>query len=234
MPTATVIGSTGLVGSNILSQLLASETWSALTTISRRAPNVPEPAPVKLTQVLEADIEAWPSKLATPPSDTLFSALGTTRAAAGGIANQWKIDHDANVALAKKAKEQGVKTFVFISSAGTDSFMSKFAPYSKMKNGVENAIKEAEFENAIILKPGLIMGEREVGRAGEGVAQAVVRGLGGISEGLKNSFGQEGSVIARAAVKAAEMAAEGKAPSKYWVIGQGDIVKMGKPEKPST
>ena len=50
---------------------------------------------------------------------------------------------------------------MFISSAGTRGFLSGYVPYSKMKAGVEDAIKELDFENAIILRPGMILGREK-------------------------------------------------------------------------
>jgi hypothetical protein len=42
--------------------------------------------------------------------------------------------------------------------------------------------------------------------------------------------GQDQTIIGRAAVAAAHMVEEGKAPSKYWVMEQADIVKFGRDE----
>lgn len=63
---------------------------------------------------------------------------------------------------AKAAKAAGVKTYVYCSSAGTSGSLSPFAltPYAKMKRGVETAVKELDFENAIILRPGMILGRK--------------------------------------------------------------------------
>lgn len=226
-PSAAVIGSTGLVGSNILSTLLAIDLYKPVNTITRRAPKPTSPL---LNAIIEADTTKWSAALGdlTPAPATVFSALGTTRAAAGGLAEQWKIDHDLNIELAKAAKEKGARTFVFISSAGTSGFIASRSPYIKMKNGVENAIKELEFEQAIIVKPGLILGNREQARLGESQFQTVVRALGSLSSGLKDRLGQEAEVIGRAAVRAAQLADEGKAPSKHWVLYADEIVKLGR------
>ncbi|VBB79967.1 Putative mitochondrial protein fmp-52 precursor [Podospora comata] len=223
-----LIGSTGLVGSHILSTLLSSSV--PVTTISRRPPKSPGPT---LTPIIESNTDLWTSSLSSlaPPPKTVISALGTTRTAAGGIANQWKIDHDLNVALARAAKESGTKTFVFVSSGGTRGLFSNYVPYSKMKIGVEDTIKELGFEHAVILRPGLILGEREQARLGEGQAQGVVKAIGRwFGRGVVDRFAQEGEVIARAAVKAVEMIEGGRAPSKYWILEQNDIVRLGREE----
>lgn len=229
-PSAAIIGSTGLVGGHILSTLLAAETYTPVHTITRRAPKA-GPSP-RLDAVVDADTTKWAGLLSgfAPTPSVVFSALGTTRAAAGGIANQWKIDHDLNVELARAAKAAGTGTFVFISSAGTRGFPSSMAPYSKMKNGVEDAIREQDFQQAVVLKPGMILGHREQGRALEAVFQGAVDGIGRLSAAARDAVGQDAEVIGRAAVKAAQLAAEGKAPSKYWVVEAADIVRLGRTE----
>ncbi|KAL2115865.1 hypothetical protein VTJ04DRAFT_10120 [Mycothermus thermophilus] len=225
-----LIGSTGLVGSYVLSTLLADPSATSIHTITRRAPKSTGPT---LHATVETDTTQWAAKLASiqPPPETLISSLGTTRAQAGGIANQWKIDHDLNVELARAAKQAGVKLFVFVSSTGIRSLLGSMAPYSKMKIGVEDTIKSLDFETAIILRPGLILGEREVPHTGGPLMAGATRTLGKwFGLGLQDKFAQEAEVIARAAVHAAKLASEGKAPEKYWVLEQADIVRLGRTE----
>ncbi|OAA78931.1 NAD(P)-binding domain protein [Akanthomyces lecanii RCEF 1005] len=231
--SAAIIGSTGLVGSHILSTILANDTYRPVSTITRRAPKADAATSAStLNAVVNTDTTQWASLLSSlsPAPVAVFSALGTTRAAAGGLANQWKIDHDLNIELARAAKAAGVKTFVFISSGGTRGMLSSGVPYSKMKNGVEDAVKELEFEHGIILKPGVILGEREQSRTAESLFQSFTHGLGRISGAAKDFLGQDADVIAKAAVRAAKLAEEGKAPGKYWVVEASDIIRLGKTE----
>ncbi|KAK0383619.1 hypothetical protein NLU13_9530 [Sarocladium strictum] len=226
-PSSTLIfGSTGLTGSQILSTLLATLPPKPITTISRRQP-AGSSSP-NLTTVLEADSTKWAPAVAsvTPKPDTVISALGTTRAQAGGLANQWKIDHDLNIEIAKAAKDAGAKTFVFVSSAGTRGLLKSLAPYSKMKIGVEDAIRDLGFEQAIILRPGALLGEREQHRAAESILQTVMRNLDSV--GLKDKMAVEGEVVGRAVAAALKTAGEGKAPEKYWILENTDIVKLGR------
>lgn len=236
--TSTVFGATGLVGGHIVTSLLGLEAFGAVNTITRRAPPQASDAALskKLNAIVETDTAQWVAKFseAVPAAGAekpiVFSGLGTTRAAAGGIANQWKIDHDLNVDVAKAAKAAGVRTFIFISSAGTHSLISRQFPYSKMKNGVEATIKELDFDQAIIVHPGLILGDRETEHQGAGLFKSIARGIGAVSPGIKDSFAQDADVIAKAAVHAALLASQGKAPSKYWDVEVGDIVRLGRDE----
>ncbi|OQD73565.1 hypothetical protein PENDEC_c014G02445 [Penicillium decumbens] len=226
MTTAVVFGCTGAVGSQILATLLATDAASSVKTISRRLPNAQSP---KLQALEEKDTSKWGGMIAflSPKPSVVFNAVGTTRAAAGGIQNQWKIDHDLCIENAKAAKEAGVKTYVFISGAGTRGFLSSYVPYSKMKIGVEDTIKELDFEHAVILRPGMIIG-RETSKAP--LFEKVVESLNNLGQGLQDKIGQDQTIIGRAAVAAARMAEEGKAPSKYWIAEQADIVRLGRDE----
>ena len=185
MTTAAVFGSTGAVGSQILATVLALDAFSSVKTVSRRIPSTQSP---KLEAVQESDTSKWGEKIGSfnPKPTVVFNAVGTTRAAAGGIHNQWKIDHDLCIENARAAKAAGVKTYVFISSAGTRNFFSSRVPYSKMKVGVEDAIKELGFEHAIILRPGMILG-REVPKAA--FFESIVGNLNKLGQGLQDRIG---------------------------------------------
>ena len=128
--------------------------------------------------IQEADTSEWASLIATlsPIPSVVFNAFGTTRAAAGGVQNQWSIDHDLVISTAKAAAQTaapnstnttpgsvptGVRTFVFISSGGTRGGVSKYMPYSQMKIGVEDTIRDLGFECGIVLRLGMIVGKRE-------------------------------------------------------------------------
>lgn len=157
MTTAAVFGSTGAVGSQILAALLSSDAFSSVQTVSRRRPGAQSS---KLQAIEEGDPSKWGGMISSlsPEPSTVFNAVGTTRAAAGGLQNQWKIDHDLCAENARAAKEAGVKTYVFVSAGGTRGFISRWVPYSKMKIGVEDTIRDQGFEHAVILRPGLITG----------------------------------------------------------------------------
>jgi uncharacterized protein YbjT (DUF2867 family) len=122
----------------------------------------------------------------SPKPAVVFNAVGTTRAAAGGIENQWKIDHDLCIEVAKAAKEAGVKTYVYISSAGTRGLIASYLPYAKMKVGVEDAIKELGFEQSIIIRPGMILNREKPKSA---LAEGLFSRFHYLGQGFQDRFG---------------------------------------------
>ncbi|KAI6822490.1 NAD dependent epimerase/dehydratase family protein-like protein [Hortaea werneckii] len=223
MTNAVLAGSTGLIGHNILDTLCDLPNFDSVHAFSRKE----LPAKAKLSPLVSSDSSNWPSEF--PKSSQLFiSALGTTRGNAGGFENQRKIDYDLNLALAKAAKEAGTKHYVLISSGGANP-NSPFG-YPKMKGELEEAVKALDFEHCIILRPGLIVGERNESRMAEGVFRKIASAAGCVSNGLKDFWAQDADVIGRAAVKAGMNCLEGKEEEKFRILGQSDIVRMGRTE----
>ena len=201
-----------------------SSIVSSVQAISRR--ELPSQGST-LKVILEKDCSKWASLI--PPQTTMYiSALGTTRGAAGSFANQRKIDYDLNLELAKAAKAAGASTFVLISLAGATS--SSMVPYTKMKGELEDAVSALGFDHTVIIKPGLIVGNRGESRPTEWVLHKIANGFGAISPALKDMWAQDADVIAKAAVNAGLQSLEGKREKGVWMIDQSEIVRLGRQE----
>jgi uncharacterized protein YbjT (DUF2867 family) len=213
-------------GSHILSTLLSSTKFTNVYAYSRRKLSESP----KLQTIESSESETWPSLFpASAKAQVFISALGTTKAQAGSIEAQRKIDFDLNLALAKAAKEAGVATYVLISGAMGDS-SSRFA-FVKIKGELEDAVKALGFTHTIIVQPGLIVGDREDSRPAEFAVRTFANILGRVSGGvLKNFWAQDADMIAKAAVSAAIKVQQGGQEPGVWVIGGADIMKLGKTE----
>ncbi|KFZ01791.1 hypothetical protein V501_09796, partial [Pseudogymnoascus sp. VKM F-4519 (FW-2642)] len=226
MTSTVVIGSTGLVGSHILSTLLQLPAISSVRTFTRRAP---QDTGAKLNATVE-DSAKWAASISaiTPPPDIFFSGLGTTRAAAGGFDNQRKIDYDLNLEAAQAAKRAGAKVYVLISSGGANP--NSMMGYPKMKGELEEAVKALGFEKTVILRPGLILGGRDHLRAAEYAFQGIAKVFGAVSGGwLSDGWAQDADVIAKAAVSGGLKALAGEGPASL-TMGQSEIVRLGRTE----
>ncbi|KAI1611604.1 hypothetical protein EDD36DRAFT_294360 [Exophiala viscosa] len=231
MATALILGSTGLVGSHILSTLRAGTSqFSNVDIIARRSPPAATDARVPVKEIVEQDTSKWVSQVSSlsPTPSVLFCALATTRAAAGGFDKQYKLEHDLNIELAKAAKEAGTKTYVLISGGGADP--NAYFAYPKMKGQIEEHVKELGFDHTIILRPGLILGDRQESRPAEAFARFMASALGRVHSSMRDSWAQDADAIAKAAISAAIKVEKGEIKEKVWILGQKDILQLGAKE----
>lgn len=211
-------------GGNIYSVLSSHPSVSSLYAYARK--DLPA-ASAKIHPLVSSDSSTWTS-LYPKASSIFFSALGTTRGAAGGVANQRKIDYELNLELAKAAKEHGATTCVIVSSGGANP--TSMLAYPKMKGELEEAVKQLGFDHTVILRPGLIVGQRDDSRPPEFAFRKIATWAGMVSNSLKDFWAQEADVIAKAAVSAALQCHEGKVQDKVWMLNSSDIVRLGRTE----
>lgn len=161
---ALVLGATGLCGGSLLRNVNASNKFTEVFTISRR--ELPSTSQAK--SIVEADSSKWVRLFPKETVNCYFSALGTTRAAAGSAENFYKIDHDLNVEMAKVAKANGCTTMVLVSSVGSNEH--SIFPYFRVKGEIERDILALDFDHTIILRPGPLLGREKSKDAIEGIA----------------------------------------------------------------
>lgn len=170
--TAIVIGATGLVGSQIVNQLLKAEHVDKVITLTRRALREPEQHKSTKVENHVVDFDRLPDSAALFQGDILFSCLGTTVKQAGSIKAQRIVDLDYQYQAAKLAQEQGVSHYLLVSSSGADS--NSVSPYLKMKGELEDKIEGLGFQYVSIFQPSLLLGKRESARVAEGLASKVL------------------------------------------------------------
>src|SRR5215203_5357884 len=196
MKTALVIGATGLIGKQLVTHLLSDTRFGSVVVFVRRSTGVSHP---KLQEHL-IDFDAAASWKDRVRGDVLFSALGTTIRKAGSPEEQYKIDYTYQYNFALAAADNGVPTYVLVSSAGAKASSRIF--YSRMKGELEEAVKKLPFRSIRIIQPGLLAGEREEVRLGEKVAYGLTSVLKFIP-GLDAYRPYQDSVVAKALIHAA-------------------------------
>lgn len=168
----TLIGSTGLIGSEIIRQALADKSLT-LTAITRKPLQEIENAE-NIVQVIHdfQDLSTLEPHLA---SDVFISALGTTIKTAGSKARFMEVDHDLPFELAKMARSAGCARVILISSMGADANSKVF--YSKVKGQLEENVKVLGFDSVHILRPSMLLGDRQEFRLGELIGKWVMKPL---------------------------------------------------------
>lgn len=157
--TALIIGASGLIGKQLVQQLLEDDRYEKVTALVRKPLDIRHE---KLDQT-RYDFD-WPNAdLAI--GDELFCCLGTTIKKAGSQAAFRKVDYDCIVETAKIALGNGTKKIAVVSSMGADKDSSIF--YNKVKGETEEALRKLNYEACYILRPSLLMGARDELRMGE-------------------------------------------------------------------
>lgn len=173
MKKAIVIGGTGATGKSLLKILAQSPTYTEIRALVRTPKTEIDPR----IQQVQVDFNHLNEYRDAISGDVAFSCLGTTLKAAGSQEAQWKVDYEYQLEFAKIAKQQGVSTFVLMSSKMANAQSSNF--YVKMKGQLEDAITALDFPTLIILRPSLLL-RPNTDRFGEKVSAALLKILNSI------------------------------------------------------
>lgn len=206
MNTSPVLlaGATGLVGAEVLRQLLIGTTGkSAIVAPSRRALDIADPrlmAPVVDLESASADavIEDAIKDHANGHVETFICCLGTTIKAAGSREAFIAVDRELVLRLARLARAHGARHAILVSSAGSSRQSGNF--YLRVKGEVEDAMEKLGFERLDILRPGLLLGERNQRRPAEALFRVLAPASNLLLQGkrLRSYRAVEVAVLARA------------------------------------
>ena len=161
-----VVGSTGLIGSSIITQLLEKEeSVIALVRTDEASTN----SFLDFHKVNFDDLK-FPNDFFSDIKD-LFICLGTTIKKAGSEDAFQKVDVTYCKEIAKEAQQGGVTNLSIVTSVGSDSNSKNF--YLKSKGLIERQILELDFESISIYRPGLLIGPRDEFRISEFIGQKI-------------------------------------------------------------
>mgnify|MGYP001590713067 CR=1 FL=1 len=159
-----VVGSTGLIGSSLVHQLIeGGEPVKALTRGDQLTSN-------SILEYIKIDFDALElnSESFSDIKD-IYICLGTTIKKAGSKAAFQKVDIQYCIDVAREAEKNGVRNLSIITSVGSDSGSSNF--YLKTKGLIEEQISGLDFDSISIHRPSLLIGSRKEVRAVESIGQ---------------------------------------------------------------
>ena len=202
MKTALIAGYTGLIGSQLLTELLESDHYKKVIAIGRRSLDIQHP------KLFQQKIDFNNIHLDEPNIDDVYCCLGTTMKKAGSREKFRLVDFNYPVSLASFCLDNGAKQFLLVSSMGADEISSIF--YNLVKGEVENAISNLGYPRLDIFRPSLLLGSRGESRFAEDIGKAGMKLLGFLFLGpLKNYKAIESSKVAKAMVYFAKEEATG-------------------------
>lgn len=193
-----LVGATGLVGRDTLEGLLAESSATRVLALVRRSAGRADP---KLEEKI-IDFERLEQALEGAGADTAISCLGSTIKQAGSQQQFRHIDHDYVLSFARAAKRAGVRHFLVVTALGSDAQSRLF--YNRVKGELEQELAALAFPALTIVRPSLLIGERDQARLGEKLAAPLMRFL------PKSIAGIEASKVARSLVRLAREPASGK------------------------
>ena len=218
--TAVVLGATGLIGEQLVQQLLDDPAYSKVRILVRRPLEIShtklEIAVVNFDNPVECRIKLG-------KGDCLFCCIGTTnKKVKGNNAAYRKVDFDIPVNAALWAKEAGFASYLLVSAVGANKASSNF--YLRLKGEVENEIAGLHFQSFHIFRPGLLLGERKEFRFGELIAKPISKVLSlFLIGGLAKYKGVQADAVAKAMTAVAKSGKQGK-----WVYYYPDIIEAAK------
>ena len=160
---AVMIGATGATGKQLLRQLLDSDQWVKITSVSRK-PVLNGKGHEKLNEIV---IESFDSLVSTADAwidhDVFFNCIGTTRKIAGGAKQFVDVEFGISLTAAKLAHEAGIPQASVISAGGANA--DQWAPdwihpllYTKTIGQKEETVrKHFSFKHVTLFRPGMLI-----------------------------------------------------------------------------
>lgn len=180
--TALIAGATGLVGKELLQQLLENDKYGKVISLVRREVSLKHP---KLQQIV-VNFDKLDEVASQLKADEYYCCLGTTLKKAGSKENFAKVDYLYPVNLASIAEKNKVKKYLLISALSADKNSMIF--YNKVKAEVEEEISKKNIESIFIFRPSILLGEREEERLGEKIIIKLYKPLSFLLNGPLKKF----------------------------------------------
>jgi len=189
MKTAIVIGSTGLIGTELVNQLINHPNYQKVILLNRRE------SAFKHAKIEERLLNFDAPETKGITCDDVFCSIGTTLRKAGSKAAQFKIDCEYPTTLAALLKHQGATQFALVSSLGANAEASNF--YLRTKGQLEKNITDLNYNCTIIVRPSILLGDRKEFRLGEKIGIVLMQALRPLMQGaFKKYRGVKASKVA--------------------------------------
>jgi len=180
MRTALIAGASGLVGSSLLTLLVADSAYHKVISIGRRKLEVEHP---KLEQHIISFEKLDDLKITV---DDVFCCLGTTIKKAGSKDAFRKVDFEFPNLLSQFASNTGATSFHIITAMGADANSSIF--YNSVKGEIEDELKSCKIDQIEIYRPSLLLGDRGESRFMESVGQHLMKATNFLFVGVLKNY----------------------------------------------
>ena len=215
MKTALLFGSSGLVGQQLVQQLIQNNSYQKIKLFVRKKPNIQNPK-IEIIETKFDNLEILSPEI---KGDDCFFCIGTTKKNSPDKTEYQRVELDLPKKIANLAKQNKIHSFIFISSGYANSKSS--GDYLKFKGLVEEELISLEFNNLGILRPSFLLGNRKEKRIGEKIGIIVFKILSPLMVGpLKRMKPIHVKTVASAMIKIAQQ------ELKQTIFESDEIVKF--------
>ena len=215
MKTALIFGSSGLVGQQLVQQLIQNNSYQKIKLFVRKKPNIQN----SKIEFIETKFDNLEILLPDIKGDDCFFCIGTTKKNSPKKSEYQRVELELPKKIANLAKQNEVRSFIFVSSGYANSKSS--GDYLRFKGLVEEELISLKFDNLGILRPSFLLGNRKEKRIGEKIGIIIFKILSPLMAGpLKRMKPIHVKTVASAMIKIAQL------ELKQTIFESDEIVKF--------
>jgi len=201
--TALIVGSSGLVGSELLNLLTISADYDKVISLVRST----KADSIGKIEELIIDFDDLDQLILTNIDD-VFCCLGTTIKKAGSKEKFRQVDLEYVLSTGRLGLKNGATRLLVVSAVGADETSSFF--YNRVKGEMERKVQELGFQSVYIFRPSMLGGKRTEFRLGEKIGTFLMQLLGWLMIGkLKRYKIVSASKVAKHMIQSAQNSVAG-------------------------
>jgi len=199
MKTALVFGSSGLIGGNLLNQLIKDDNYNKIKIFVRSEPEINH----SKVEIIKTDFSNLENYKEDIKGDDCYFCIGTTKQNSPNKNEYRRVELDIPKEIGQIAKSNLVKSFVFVSALYANPKSS--GDYVRFKGLVEEELKRLNFPKLSVMRPSFLMGDRKEKRAGEKIGIFIFKLLSPLLLGpLKKMKPIHSEIVAKAMIAIAQ------------------------------
>lgn len=167
--TAIILGATGLTGGLLTELILKDPAFTTLKIFTRRPTHFKHE---KIEEII-CDLLETSTFKEHFTGDVVYCCIGTTKAKTPDREQYKAIDYGIPIDTAQLAKDNGIASYMVVSSMGTSAKSPLF--YVRTKGEMERDLIKVGIKNTFIIKPAFINGRPDDARKGEKALKTMMK-----------------------------------------------------------
>ena len=177
MKTAIIFGSTGLVGNHLLNLLIEDNYYTNIKIFVRENNNINN----SKVEIIVIDFKKIDSVAHLIEGGDCFFCIGTTKNDTPNKNEYRRVEYEIPIQIASISKINNIASFMYVSSLGSTTKTKN--TYLKNKGDTEEVLKSLNFSRLSIIRPSLMLGNRNKFRLGEFIGQKLFKSLSFLFQG---------------------------------------------------